>query len=314
MKKKIVVTEAAVLMALLLPGLWFPGMQAFASGDSQEGVCFYFDRLSGQTREESDASKEEKDRVPGAEGIHWNIGDTVVRTIHGEAYRFRCIDQNYADSQENHRQAALFLCDTVIPADTGAKYVFEELPDGSHGYVYVPGPLADFGDSNEYKYSRVRRWLQEAEGEDPAYSGAVTIHTGVDRAYMGSTGQGMYAQLDAEGLSPSPVGSQKMTDRLFVLSVDEALLYREWLWKFEGAEEENPHTQTGAYCKGYWLRSPLGNGDFHDTGQVYVVDLVHGNLHPAPVCPGTGEDVRDEEISRTWIYGVRPVFVLPQDT
>ena len=35
---------------------------------------------------------------------HWNIGDTVTRKIGGTAYRFRCIDQNYADHMDYHRE------------------------------------------------------------------------------------------------------------------------------------------------------------------------------------------------------------------
>lgn len=313
MKKKIIAMEAAVLAALLLPGFLLPGMQTAVYAGSQEGVCFYFDRLSEQTEKEPDTSEAAKDRIPGDETTHWKIGDTVMRRIHGETYRFRCIDQNYTGQQENHRQAALFLCDTVIPADTGAQYVLEELPDGSHGYVFYPGPLADFGDSNEYKYSRVRAWLQEAEQEDAAFLNTLAVHTGVDRAYLGSTQEGMYAQLDEGGLWSASIGSQKMTDELFVLSVEEALGYRQWLWRFEGAEEENPHTQISSYCKGYWLRNPAGNKDHYDTDQVYVVDLVHGNLHPAAIGPQPGGEVQDEEIRQTGIYGVRPVFVLPQD-
>lgn len=53
---------------------------------------------------------------------HWNIGDTVTRNIGGTAYRFRCIDQNYADHMDYHRKGALFLCDEVIPANTGSHY------------------------------------------------------------------------------------------------------------------------------------------------------------------------------------------------
>ena len=56
---------------------------------------------------------------------HWNIGDTVTRKIDGKSYRFRCIDQNYADHMGGHKSGALFLCDEVIPANTGSRYEFE---------------------------------------------------------------------------------------------------------------------------------------------------------------------------------------------
>lgn len=316
MKMRIAAEEIAVLMAAALSAALCPvfGFPAYAG--SQEGVCFYFDRMSasgGQSGGDVDAA-ENTDRTPEEGVTHWEIGDTVLAEIQGVSYRFRCIDQNYADQEENHRQGALFLCDTVIPADTGSKYEFEELSDGSHGYVFYPGRIVDFGDSNEYKYSRVRQWLTEAVDGDGLFSDALDIHTGVSRAYTGCTLEGMYGQLDESGLTPSAIGSQQMTDRLFVLSVEEAVKYRDWLWRFEGASEENPYTQIGAYCKGYWLRSPAGSGSGYDTGQVYVVDLVQGNLHPAAVCPQTGQEVMEAELRKTGIYGVRPAFVLPQDT
>lgn len=314
MRKKKVVAEIVVLTAVLLSSMLYPGIQTVIYAGSCEGVCFYFDRLSDLPGQEADTLEKEEpeDRIPESGSIHWEIGDTVTVNIHGEAYRFRCIDQNYADQEENHQQAALFLCDTVIPADIGSQYAFEELPDGSHGYVFYPGPLVDFGDSNEYKYSRVRAWLQGAEQEEDSFSSALVVHTGVSQAYWGSTQENRYSQMDTEGLHSEAIGSQQMVDRLFVLSVEEALKYRDWLWRFEGSEDENPQTQVEAYCKGYWLRTPAGSRVNFDTDQVYVVDLVLGNLHPAAICPQPDENLQGEEILRTGIYGVRPVFVLPQ--
>ena len=67
---------------------------------------------------------------------HWNIGDTVTRNIGGTAYRFRCIDQNYADHMDYHRKGALFLCDEVIPANTGSHYQFET-PEDAFSWLCV---------------------------------------------------------------------------------------------------------------------------------------------------------------------------------
>ena len=115
-----------------------------------------------------------------------------------------------------------------------------------------------------------------------------------------------------------------MTDQLFILSVDEAFKYREWLWRFDGAKEENPESQYGPFSKGYWLRSPAGDCGNLDTGLVYIVDLVNGNIHPAPVVPakqstkniinlsGDRKDAEDLEVQLTGTTGVRPAFVLPQ--
>lgn len=239
---------------------------------------------------------------------HWNVGDTIERKVGGENYRFRCIDEDYSDEMGYHRQAALFLCDTVIPADFGSKYEFETPEGGEHGYVFYPGPIVNFGDSNDYKYSKIRSWLKEAE---PGIGHAEPIYTGVFRAYSGSTQDAAYSSFDG-GLKGSYIGSQKMTDSLFVLSVDEAFRYRKWLWRFDGAAEENPDTQYGPYSKGYWLRNPAGDRENHDTDMVYIVDLVNGRIRPAPIAPAIAEGETDAELQVTGTTGVRPAFVLPQ--
>ena len=88
-----------------------------------------------------------------------------------------------------------------------------------------------------------------------------------------------------------------------------------------GEAEENPESQTGPFCKGYWLRSPSGNGTKEDNGMVYIVDLVNGNIHPEKRKPdeatgdnygGNQTDEQTEEWKVTSSVGIRPVFVLPQ--
>jgi hypothetical protein len=319
MKRKFYSEKAVVLTVVFL--LMQSGI-VHAKGE--EGACFYFDRIPSLNQEEKteeSITSDDRDLTEGGSYHHWNVGDTVLREIDGQKYRFRCIDQNYWDQEENHRQCALFLCDSVIPADIGSKYVWEVLEDGSHGYVFHAGPVTFFGESNEYKYSYVRNWLtMVAETE---FSMAEPVQTGVTQAYTGSTGAGLYEQLRTSDLKSTAIGSQKMTDRLFILSVDEALRYRNWLWRFEGAEEKNPWTQINEYCKGYWLRNPEGTSGNYDTDRVYVVDLVQGNIRPEQVCvtvddedaPGNGYGMtqKDEESKNTGNIGVRPVFALAQD-
>lgn len=208
---------------------------------------------------------------------HWNIGDTVTRNIGGKSYRFRCIDQNYADHMDDHRQGALFLCDEVIPANTGSRYEFETPGDGSHGYVYYPGPIVRFGNSAEYKYSSVRAWLSRSAGN---FADAVWINTGVERGYEGQTPAGFWEHFPEEGLRAHYLGSQKLEDKLFLLSVDEAYRYRDWLWKFGPVTKRNPETQISEFCKGYWLRTPCKAAS---GTQVYIVDLVQGNIRPEAV-------------------------------
>ena len=62
----------------------------------------------------------------------------------------------------------------------------------------------------------------------------------------------------------------------------------------------------------YWLRNPMGmSSEYNETKQVYVVDLVNGNIHPNAIKPEI--DTEDEELKVTSTVGVRPAFVMPQD-
>ena len=128
---------------------------------------------------------------------------------------------------------------------------------------------------------------------------------------MGSSPEGAWSDFDTNALKPYYIGNQQLNARLFILSVDEAVKYKEYLWKFEGADRENPETQETDTSKGYWLRSPMGNSEEFQTGYAYVVDLIHGNLHPASVKAegGAGEP----EQAQTTVYVIRPAFVMPQD-
>ena len=103
----------------------------------------------------------------------------------------------------------------------------------------------------------------------------------------------------------------ELKEKLFILSVDEAVKYRQELWKFDGSEEENPQSQYTPFSKGYWLRSPMGTNRNSDTGYAYVVDLVNGNIHPAAIKPTDGTE--NEGFNVTTTYGIRPAFVMKQD-
>ena len=54
------------------------------------------------------------------------------------------------------------------------------------------------------------------------------------------------------------IGYQRLTARLFSLSVEEALKYKDYLWKFGDTDADNPEDVTDNFCNGYWLRSPMG--------------------------------------------------------
>lgn len=241
---------------------------------------------------------------------YWEKGDVLEREIDGEAYRFRCIDQNYSDGLQITDGLALFLCDRVIPADFGSGYELMTNETGMYEYQFYPGPIVHFGDSNDYKYSDIRSWLKEAEGN---FFDAQPVQTGVSYAYSGSTQEYLYEALNEKELQAEYLGNQRMTDRLFVLSVEEALDYKEWLWRFEGSEEENPESQIDQFCKGYWLRNPADGEAGEHQAMVYIVDLVNGSLHPEPIAPEAEQDGdRDEECAMTGTTGVRPAFAMKQ--
>lgn len=243
-----------------------------------------------------------------AERIHWELGDLQQAEIDGQNMLFRCIDQNYSDHMENHGQTALFLCETVIPADYGSRYELREQEDGSHEYEFCPGPLVNFGQSSDYKHSNIQTWLEQAG--DKIYL-AKQVQIGTDMAFTGETPKGEYSSFDAVNLSSHPIGAQSLYGKLFLLSVEEAVKYKEFLWTFEGSQEENPETQLSSFSKGYWLRTPMGTGDGADMGYVYGVDLEQGQIRPERIQPteGTG----DAELDATSPFGVRPAFAMPQD-
>ncbi len=265
--------------------------------DTYTVVRFRISRNSQETAEEHVWTGSEKRR--------WNIGDVQERTLDGVAYRFRCIDQNYGDETDRSRQKALFLCDTVIGADTGSEYVYEKMEDGTYGYRFYPGPVVSFGDTDSYKYSAVRRWLNASEEE---FGESLKIPTGVTYGYEGSTEPEMGEKLQSGSLKSHYIGSQNMSDGLFILSVDEALKYRQWLWKFQGSEEENPESQYSTFCKSYWLRTPEWNRE--ERNHVYVVDLVLKNIHPRTVMEE--ENSGDVELGSTASTGLRPAFAVQQ--
>ena len=73
-------------------------------------------------------------------------------------------------------------------------------------------------------------------------------------------------------------------------------------------KRKNPETQISEFCKGYWLRTPCGTVE---GSQIYIVDLVQGNIRPEAVQTAKTEK-QDDEMKVTGTTGVRPVFVLPQ--
>jgi hypothetical protein len=224
-----------------------------------------------------DVCQEPSDEAP--EAVHYSIGDVQVRTIGNRTYLFRCIDDDYEDAMGNSQRLALFLCDSVIRSDIGG--VSKKL---------------NFGDNNNYKYSKVREWLLENAKADFVHE----TYIGITNSYMGATISGAYEQFSESSLLGQSRLFQQLEDRVFILSVDEAIKYKDYLWKFNGSEENNSESQLSAYSKGYYLRSPQDSGitDFRYGTGIYTVSLIDGNIRPV-------------EVSETSI-GIRPVMAIPQ--
>ncbi len=270
---------------------------------------------SGGIQGEEDDDRKDDSLQEAPEERYWQLGDTVAREIGEKTYLFRCIDQNYQSVSEAGETAALFLCDSVIPADAQVRYAYEKQEDGSYAYVCYPGPIADFGDTGSYKLSRVRQWLDSVADES---WGALQVELGVNNSYTGQTKKGMFEQLEKADLRPQAMAYQKLTGQLFVLSVEEALQYRQYLWRFGVSLEdaENPETQIGTFSQGYWLRTPYReNTPEEGKGPaVYVVDLVDGVIRPQQVSMKelSGGEESGEGAVQAMSIGVRPAFVLPQ--
>lgn len=219
-----------------------------------------------------------------AEPSNWKTGDIQMRQVGQKLYRFRCVDEDYSDNLDGRRSAALFLCDSVIRADTCSSMALKEI---------------SFGPDNNYKSSRIREWLAQNSVNSSFNLEPVLI--GINTAYTGGTAAGTMEQLDGSLLAPHDIGFQLMQDRLFCLSVEEALRYRKELWRF-GSQQNNPAVQISPYSQGYYLRTPYyaedHEGRFYYSDHVYAVDLVNGNIHPVPAGSQT--------------YGLRPAFAVPQ--
>ncbi|MGC6177911.1 DUF6273 domain-containing protein [Lacrimispora sp. 38-1] len=214
------------------------------------------------------------------EVVHYSLGDIQARTVGNRIYLFRCIDEDYEDAMGNSQKAALFLCDSVIRSD-----------------IMGVSEKFNFGDNNNYKYSKIREWLLNNVFD------SLFIHNtyiGITRSYIGSTGKATYEQLNESSLMGFDRLYQSMEDKIFILSVEEALKYRDYLWKFGGSETNNPDSQISAYSKGYYLRTPQNGGlaDSWSGEGIYAVSLTDGNIQPV-------------NVSETGI-GFRPAITIPQ--
>lgn len=212
------------------------------------------------------------------QGRKWSVGDVRSLQLGDQIYQFRCVDDDYGGNSE-YRKCALFLCDTVIRSDVDSTETQKN--------------ILTFGKLNNYKTSYVRKWLEEKREENS--DNLLAVPTGVRSAYLGATVPGTFAEFSENGFLYHDLLYQDVQDKLFLLSLEEAFLYKEHLWNVKGGQS--------AYSRGYWLRTPAfstgEDGKFTYGPWEYAVDLEKGCIRPV--------DVNDGSI------GIRPAFCLPQE-
>ena len=228
-----------------------------------------------------------RDPLNGDEPIEtgrWAVGDVQTRRLGKDTYQFRCVDDDYSSVGTDHQKYALFLCETVIRSDMDSTDSQKK--------------IITFGKNNNYKDSEIRKWLWDrCTGEAGLQMGAgalMPVNVGVCTAFLGQTSPGTEGEAAETELVKYTLLPQMMSDRMFLLSVEEALKYREELW--DTVSEESP------YSRGYWLRTPVyqegENGGFIYGTEAYAVDLRDGTIGPAEVSDGS--------------FGLRPAYCLPQ--
>lgn len=206
-------------------------------------------------------------RKPGidvSQGKIWYEGDTQERVINGTSYTFRCIDPDYCDAGSN-RTGALFLCDSIIG---GNQSVFDE----TH---------------NNWGASDLRLWLNQGLEDTEGIADAVTT---IGYTYAGKSSDYLVSERKFTKRRQNYAVAQ---DKIFCLSLEEALRYGNRLWKLEGAENDN-FTMAGSHTMGYWLRTPAAR-----EGNLCYAVTYDGRVAP--------EDVGNNRI------GIRPAFVAIQE-
>lgn len=199
-----------------------------------------------------------------SQGKIWYEGDTQERSIYGKSYTFRCIDPNYCDAGGN-RAGALFLCDSIIGGD-------ESIFDDTH---------------NNWGASDLRKWLNEGLEDTGNIADVVTT---VGYTYAGKSDD---YNVSERKFTKRRQTSVEVEDKIFCLSLEEALRYANRLWKLDGSEQDN-FSLAGSHTMGYWLRTPAARDG----------DLCYAVTYDGRVAP---EQVDHDRI------GIRPAFVAIQE-
>lgn len=243
---------------------------------SEGGHDYVTRRIGFERRIEGDTTAEEVQQGSPI-GKHWSVDDLRSFKLGNEMYIFRCIDEDYKYNSE-YQTCALFLCETVIRSDVDSTESKRE--------------ILTFGGTSNYKTSDIREWLKNNIEDPGGY--LLSVDTGVNSAFLGATVPGTFEEFSVSGLLKQELEGQVLKDNIFVLSLEEAIRYREDLWDVSGGGT--------SYSRGYWLRTPAytvgEDGTFCYGNGVYVVDLEKGCLRPAEVDDGN--------------IGIRPALCLPQ--
>lgn len=222
------------------------------------------------------------DRMEAGQEIEkrfWEKGEIQTRKMGNNTYRFRCVDDDYRSENSDYQRCALFLCETVIRSDFDSTDSRRE--------------ILTFGNTNNYKDSLVRKKLS-AWAKEEGSEGLPYMNTGVNYAFFGKTRPETGGETAETELTKRELPLQVVWDQIFLLSVEEALRYRDELWEVSG--------EVSPYSRGYWLRTPLfavnEKGEFFYGTWVYAVDLEEGTIRPAEVSDGS--------------MGIRPAYCIPQ--
>lgn len=228
-----------------------------------------------------------RDPLNGDEPIEtgrWAVGDIQTRRLGKDTYQFRCVDDDYSSAGTDHQKCALFLCETVIRSDMDSTDSQKK--------------IITFGKNNNYKDSEIRKWLRDrCTGEAGLQMGAgalMPVNVGVCTAFLGQTSPGTEGEAAETELVKYTLLPQMMSDRMFLLSVEEALKYREELWD-TCQRKVRTAGDTGSGL--LFIRREKTEASSMGT-EAYAVDLRDGTIGPAEVSDGS--------------FGLRPAYCLPQ--
>lgn len=271
----------------------FPSGVFLTKGDDMDQVTL----TSGAKISKEDANQypirptillEQSEENQGIQTGIWQEGDIQARELDGTIYLFRCVDGNYTNPSNANKSLALFLCDTVIPANAGLG--FDEA-DKTQSTRF-------FGETNNYKYSTIHEWLTNSKSKTKDF---VMTNIGIVNEYSGATKTGKFQSLDVKSLIRHPrITAQVMYEDLFIPSVEDALSLKDYLWKFNGSDKNNASDIIHNYCEAYWLRTP----QYGTSDMVYTINLKTGTIEPKSVKAVSGSDVSNT--------GIRPMYLVEQ--